>query len=149
MVRLPPATHTWPVETEAVPTKRLDVSTKLPPASVNVPLGTLVTGSIVMESVTTVDKATKALRARTMPLEIVRSPLPSRPIQRVSLVSERSPPVTTTWPTELLNRAIESASDRKICALLWTLSVPIEPSCRTVSADDKNVVGSDQLAACE
>src|SRR6266850_7169522 len=145
MLRVPPATDTWPVDIESVPTNRLDVSTKLPPARVNVPLGTLVTGSSVMESVTTVDKATKALSARTMPLETVISPLPSRPIQMLSLVSERSPPVTRTWPMELLNRAIERASSKNMCALLCTLRVPTEPTCRPTDTLVSQVVALDTV----
>src|SRR5437660_935140 len=81
IVRLPPTTETWPVERELVPTKRFEVRSKLPPRSVKVPLGILVIGNRVIESVTTVDKATKAPAARTIPLDSVRSPEPSRPTQ--------------------------------------------------------------------
>jgi len=71
---VPPVTRTWPVEKEALPTKKRESRLRLPPETVSAPVAP-------MELV--VSAATRSVDAATIPHSRLNWPLPPRPTKIV------------------------------------------------------------------
>src|SRR5436309_13678511 len=98
--REPPVRATCPVAIEVAPITKFENTCALPPAMVKTPRAWFVGTA-----------ATYRFRVDTRPLDKIKAPSPSRPVQSELLLTVNWPPETKTVPMDPLKRPMEKSSE--------------------------------------